>query len=127
MAVMMPSKVAAAAIQALLAIGSDDERLPRRLVKWMEVPDEQVQLACIAGVTRVRWQSKDDKQAAVMSLRKELRAGNRPTVQAAAADALGDFGSDAKAAVEALKVAKGDPAAAVRESAERALAKIQGD
>jgi serine/threonine protein kinase len=122
-----PSKVAAAAIQALLAIGSDDERLPRRLVKWMEVPDEQVQLACIAGVTRVRWQSKDDKQAAVMSLRKELRAGNRPTVQAAAADALGDFGSDAKAAVEALKVAKGDPAAAVRESAERALAKIQGD
>jgi HEAT repeat protein len=56
-----------------------------------------------------------------------LKAANRPTVQAAAADALGDFGPDAKAAVEALKAAKGDSSAAVRQSAERALAKIQGD
>jgi len=122
-----PSKVAAAAIQALVAIAPDDERLPRRLVKWMEVPDERVQLATLAGVTRLKWHSKDDKHAAVIGLAKQVNAANWPTVKAAAADALAEFGPDAKAAVDALKVAKGDSSAVVRESAERALAKIQGD
>jgi HEAT repeat protein len=126
--VSKPSEVVAAAIQALVAIAPDDERLSPQLVKWMrEVADERVQLAIIDGVTRVKWHNKDDKRAAVAILVKQVSVKGRPTVQAAAANALGDFGPDAKEAVGALKIAKGDESVSVRESAARALAKIQSD
>ena len=125
-----PFEVAAAAIDALVAIAPDYEDLPPRLMRrWMEeAPDERVKIATVRALPKLDWHktTKDDKHAAVSSLVKELKAATWPTVRAAAADALGDFGPDAKAAADALKVAKGDPNDEVRKKAERALDKIAG-
>jgi serine/threonine protein kinase len=121
-----PSKIVTAAIQALVAIAPEDERLTRRLVKeWLAVRDEHVQLAAIDGITRVKWHSQDEKHAAIMSLAKQVNTAAWPTVRVAAATALGEFGPEAKDTVGALEKAKGDSSAAVRESAERALDKIR--
>jgi serine/threonine protein kinase len=124
--VAQPSKVIAAGILALVAIAPDDERLPQRLVKyWLVVPDERVQLAAIDAVTRVKWHNNEDKRRAVTRLMKHVRAGGSPAVKAAAANALGDFGPDAKAAAGALEAARGDSSDDVRKAAERALDRIR--
>ena len=125
--VQKPFDVAAAAVRALVVIAPDDERLPRHFVAWIEVADEGVKVAAVSGLPRLERLSQKDKHDAVLGLSKQLKVADSPRVKTAAADALGEFGPDAKAAVGALENAKVDKNAEVRQSAQRALDKIRGE
>jgi hypothetical protein len=120
-----PNEVAAAAIQALVAIAPGEKGLTAHFVNWLNAPDETVRLVIVIGLPRLEQANKEDKQLAVTGLKRQL-ADNSVKVRGAAADGLGEFGADAKAAVEALEKARGDRDMGVRDSAKRALDKIRG-
>jgi HEAT repeat protein len=125
--VSKPVDLAAAAIQALVAIAPEEKGLARRFLTWMEAPDEGVRLTIVIGLPRLEQLGKEDKQHAISGLLKQLKVAPWEKVRTAAADALGEFGPEAKAAVEALENAKGDRNEGVRQSARRALSRIRGD
>jgi hypothetical protein len=120
-----PNEVAAAAIQALVATAPGEKGLTAHFVNWLNAPDETVRLVIVIGLPRLEQASKEDKQLAVTGLKRQL-ADNSVKVRGASADALGEFGPEAKAAVEALEKARGDRDMGVRDSAKRALDKIRG-
>ncbi len=122
-----PAELAAATIQALVAIAPEEKGLARRVVTWMETHDESVKLACVIGLRHLEQLSKEEKQYAVAGLTKQLKLAPSDKVRAGAAEALGEYGVDARVAVEALENAKGDRNEAVRQSARQALTKIRGD
>jgi hypothetical protein len=121
-----PNEVAAAAIQALVTIAPGEKGLTAHFVNWLNAPDETVRLVIVIGLPRLEQGNKEDKQLAVTGLKRQL-ADNSVKVRGAAADGLGDFGPDAKGALEALEKARGDRDRGVRDSAKRALDKIRGE
>jgi hypothetical protein len=122
-----PSEVAAAAIRALAAIAPEEKGLARQFAKWMDTPNKLVKFETVAALPRLKL-TKDDKERAVPALVKQLKGAPWEEVRVAAADTLGEFGPDAKDAVEALKTTYADDKKeSVRQSAKQALTKIRGE
>ena len=79
----------------------------------------------LVRITAAKSLSQSAGKNGLSSLVLALQSDTSEDVRAAAANALGDLGSDGKNAAKALSVAKTDPSAMVRSAAEKALARIR--
>lgn len=108
-------------IEALVSVSPDDPQLTKLLSAWLLRSDTSSnQLTLIRSLMKMK-----DAKNAVPVFVQVLRTDTDETVRLAAVVALGDIGSDAKAAVPVVEAAKFDAAEKVREAAKRALEKIK--
>jgi HEAT repeat protein len=111
-------------VRALAAVAADDESVTKQIVSWVRADvAASARAAACAALPSMRGATS----AKVESLTQALRLDREPTVRAAAAGALGEFGSRVPAkTVDLVTKAKDyDASAIVREAASRALEKIK--
>lgn len=110
-------------VMTLTAIAPDDRAVATALIGWLHRSwDAEMRKAAAQALPQTSFAKE-----AVNGLTLSLRTDPVDFVRLAAVQSLGEIGSDAKEAVKALEVAKVDSSAAVREAADVALKKIQGD
>jgi hypothetical protein len=113
----------ATVIEALAAIACDDKSLTAQFAGWLiKDTDASSRLAIAVAIGGMAGAKQH-----VNTLASVLQNDSEEEVRAAAAKALGTIGPDAKTAVKALKIAKIDAAAPVREAADQALKQILGE
>jgi hypothetical protein len=120
-AVILDMKLAA--VQALVAVSPDDDKLPDLLAKLATDKEGRVRLTAVQSFARLEKIGNRKNAAALLSA---LALGDPSApVRTAAADSLGVVGRDLAGVEEVLRKASADPESTVRDAAERALVALR--